>query len=103
MTTITSVLPVQERGFKAFAKRHPLTAYFVLAYGIMWLVISPMVVDALGIANIPDAVSLISYLLSSLLGPTVAAFLVTGVLEGKAGMRLLLRRTFQFRAGWQWY
>ena len=103
MSTITSVLPVQERGFKALAKRHPLTAYFVLAYGIMWLVISPMVVDALGIANIPDAVSLISYLLSSLLGPTVAAFWVTGILEGKAGMRLLLRRTFQVRAGWQWY
>jgi membrane protease YdiL (CAAX protease family) len=102
MSTITSVLPVEERGFKAFAKRHPLTAYFVLAYGIMWLVISPMVVDALGIANIPDAVSLISYLLSSLLGPTVAAFSVTGILEGRAGMRLLLRRTFQVRAGWQW-
>ncbi len=103
MSTITSVLPVPERGFKAFAKRHPLTAYFVLAYGIMWLVISPMVVDALGIANVPDVVSLISYLLSSLLGPTVAAFWVTGILEGRAGMRLLLRRTFQFRAGWQWY
>lgn len=103
MSTITSVLRVPERGFKAFAKRHPLTAYFVLAYGIMWLVISPMVVDALGIANVPDVVSLISYLLSSLLGPTVAAFWVTGILEGRAGMRLLLRRTFQFRAGWQWY
>lgn len=103
MSTITSVLPAQERGFKAFAKRHPLTAYFVLAYGIMWLAISPMVVDALEIANVPDAISLISYILSSLLGPTVAAFLVTGALEGKPGTRLLLRRTFQFRAGWQWY
>jgi membrane protease YdiL (CAAX protease family) len=75
----------------------------VLAYGIMWLAISPMVVDALEIANVPDVVSLISYILSSLLGPSVAAFWVTGVLEGKPGMRLLLRRTFQFRAGWQWY
>lgn len=103
MSTITSVLPAQERGFQAFAKRHPLITYFLLAYGIMWLVISPMVVDALGIANVPDVVSLISYLLSSLLGPTVAAFWVTGILEGRAGMRLLLRRTFQFRAGWQWY
>ena len=103
MTTITSVVPNRESGFKALAKRHPLTAYFVLAYGIMWLVISPRVVDALGIANIPEALSLISYLLSSLLGPTVAAFWVTGILEGRAGMRLLLRRTFQVRAGWQWY
>jgi membrane protease YdiL (CAAX protease family) len=102
MSVFTNTLSA-DRGFSGFIKRHPLISYFVLAYGIMWLAISPMVVDALEIANVPDVVSLISYILSSLLGPSVAAFWVTGVLEGKPGMRLLLRRTFQFRAGWQWY
>jgi len=102
MSVFTNTLSA-DRGFSGFIKRHPLISYFVLAYGIMWLAISPMVVDALAIANVPDVVSLISYILSSLLGPSVAAFWVTGVLEGKAGMRLLLRRTFQFRAGLQWY
>lgn len=102
MSVLTNTLSA-DRGFSGFIRRHPLVSYFVLAYGIMWLVISPMVVDALKIAKIPDVVSLLSYILSSLLGPSVAAFWVTGVLEGKAGMRLLLRRTFQVRAGWQWY
>jgi len=102
MSVFTNTLSA-DRGFSGFIRRHPLISYFVLAYGIMWLAISPMVVDALEITNVPDAVSLLSFILSSLLGPTVAAFWVTGVLEGKAGMRLLLRRTFQFRAGWQWY
>jgi membrane protease YdiL (CAAX protease family) len=102
MSVLSSTLS-DDKGFSAFIKRHPLISYFVLAYGIMWLAISPMVVDALEIANVPNAVSLISYILSSLLGPTVAAFWVTGVLEGRDGMRLLIRRTFQFRAGWQWY
>lgn len=102
MSVLSNTLS-DDKGFSAFIKRHPLISYFVLAYGLMWISISPMVLDALEIANIPDTVSLLSYLLSSLLGPTIAAFWVTGVLEGKPGMQLLLRRTFQFRAGWQWY
>ena len=102
MSVLTNTLSA-DRGFSGFIRRHPLVSYFVLAYGIMWLAISPMVADALEIASVPDVLSLISFILSSLLGPTVAAFWVTGVLEGKAGMRILLRRTFQFRAGWQWY
>jgi membrane protease YdiL (CAAX protease family) len=102
MSVLSNTVPV-EKGFSAFIKRNPLVSYFVLAYGLMWLSISPMVVDALGIADVPDAISFISFILSSLVGPSVAAFWVTGVLEGKPGMRLLLRRTFQFRAGLQWY
>jgi uncharacterized protein len=102
MSVLSNTLSV-DKGFTGFIKRHPLVSYFVLAYGLMWLAISPMVVDALEIANIPDTVSMLSYLLSSLIGPAVAAFWVTGALEGKAGMRLLLRRTFQVRASWKWY
>jgi membrane protease YdiL (CAAX protease family) len=92
-----------EKGFSAFIRRHPLISYFALAYAIMWLAISPMVIDSLGLVKVPDVLSLMSFILSSFLGPTVAAVWVTGVLEGKAGMRQLMRRTFQFRAGLQWY
>jgi membrane protease YdiL (CAAX protease family) len=102
MSVFTSTIS-NEKSFSAFIRKHPLVSYFILAYGVMWLVISPMVIDALGLFKVPDAVSLLSYILSSLLGPTVAAFWVTGVLEGKAGMSRLLRRTFQMRAGLQWY
>lgn len=102
MSTITGTLS-NEKGFSAFIRRHPLVSYFILAYAVMWFFISPMVIDALELANIPDVLSLLSYILSSLLGPTVAAFWVTGVLEGKEGMRSLRRRMFQFRAGLQWY
>lgn len=102
MSTITGTLS-NEKGFSAFIRNHPLVSYFILAYGVMWFFISPMVIDALALANVPDGLSLVSYILSSLLGPTVAAFLVTNVLEGKEGMRALRRRMFQFRAGVQWY
>jgi len=102
LSTLTSTVS-NEKGFSVFIKNHPLISYFILAYGVMWFFISPMVIDALELAAIPDALSLASYVLSSLLGPTVAAFWVTNVLEGKEGMRALRQRMFQFRAGLQWY
>ena len=102
MSTLTSTIS-NEKGFSVFIKNHPLVSYFILAYGVMWFFISPMVIDALELAAVPEALSFASFVLSSLLGPTVAAFWVTGVLEGKDGMRRLFRRMFQFRAGLQWY
>lgn len=102
MSTLTSTIS-NEKGFSVFIKNHPLVSYFILAYGVMWFFISPMVIDALELAKVPDVLSSLSFILSSLLGPTVAAFWVTNVLEGKEGMRNLRRRMFQFRAGLQWY
>jgi len=52
---------------------------------------------------LPDALGIILFILSSLSGPTLAAYVVTAVLEGKPGMSRLFRRTFQVRAGLQWY
>jgi hypothetical protein len=38
-----------------------------------------------------------------LLGPTLAAFIVTGATEGRAGIRCLLRRYVLWRVGLRWY
>lgn len=102
MSTITSTVSY-EKGFSAFIKNRPLIAYFFLAYGGMWIVISPLVMDSFGWIELSDGVSFLLFFLSSLSGPTVAAYWVTGVIEGKAGMGRLFRRTFQVRAGLQWY
>lgn len=92
-----------EKGFSAFIRNHPLIAYFFLAYAGMWIVISPLVMDSFGWIELSDGLSFLLFFLSSLSGPTVAAYWVTAVLEGKAGMGRLFRRTFQMRAGLQWY
>ena len=102
MSTLTSTLSTG-KGTAAFIKSHPLISYFFLAYAGMWIVISPLVMDSLGWIELSDGVSLLFFVLSSLSGPALAAFWVTGVLEGKAGMARLLRRMFQVRAGLQWY
>jgi membrane protease YdiL (CAAX protease family) len=102
MSTLTGALS-NEKETLAFVKSHPLISYFFLAYAGMWIIISPLVLDSLGMINLSDGASLLFFFLSSLSGPTVAAYVVTGLLEGKAGMLRLFRRTFQVRAGWQWY
>ena len=102
MSTITGTLSDQ-KGISAYIKNHPLVSYFLLAYAGMWIVISPLVMDSFGWIELSDGLSLLLFVLSSLSGPALAAFWVTGVLEGKAGMARLLRRTFQVRAGLQWY
>jgi hypothetical protein len=100
MSTITSALP-SEKGISIFIRNHPIVAYFVLAFAGTWLVISPLVMDAFGLIELSDAAWMLFYLLDSLTGPNLAAFWVTGVIEGKAGMGRLFRRMFQFRAGLQ--
>jgi uncharacterized protein len=102
MSTLTGALS-SERGFSSFVRRHPIVAYFILAFAGTWLVISPLVMDALGLIKLSQAAWMLFYLLASLTGPNLAAFWVTGVIEGRAGMGRLLRRIFQVRAGLQWY
>lgn len=60
MNTITSSI-----------KRHPLVAYFVLAYALAWMLI-PLVVSVS-----------VAFGLLALFGPTIAAISVTGVVEGR--------------------
>ena len=102
MTTISATIS-NEKGVSTFIRSHPLTAYFILAYAGTWIVISPLVMGSLGWIALPDALGFLLFFLSSLSGPTLAAYLVTGVLEGGPGMGHLFRRTFQVRAGLQWY
>lgn len=105
MTTISSVVPADESGFKAFAKRHPLTAYFVLAYALTWILIIPIVLSqmGLGVINLPEPLLFVFLLLSTYSGPLPAALIVTTIVDGREGRRQLVRRMFQWRVGLGWY
>ena len=94
MTALTGTLS-NEKGFTAFIRKHPLLAYFFLAYAGMWIAISPLVMDGFGWIELSDGASLILFILSSLSGPALAAFWVTGVFEGRAGVGRLFRRMLE--------
>jgi membrane protease YdiL (CAAX protease family) len=71
-------------------KRHPLVAYFFLAYAFSWTLV----------ALIP--VSFVFALLA-LFGPTLAAIIVSGANEGRSGVGRLLRSVISWRTGIAWY
>jgi membrane protease YdiL (CAAX protease family) len=105
VTTISSVAPIPESGLKAFAKRHPLTAYFVLAFALMWVFVIPIMLSqrGLGIITLPDALIEVFFLVATFSGPLPAALIMTTLMDGREGRRQLIRRMFQWRVGLGWY
>jgi len=87
--------------------RHPLVVFFVLAYLGAWISWLPLVLAKTGLGVFPLALSaVLIYLLEvlgSLVGPTLAAFLVTAATSGKAGVRHLLRSYLQRPQGLRWF
>jgi membrane protease YdiL (CAAX protease family) len=84
---------------KAFIKGHPLLSYFALTFAISW--------GGTLIAAGPDGFQSgrefgFSYV-AMLAGPSVAAILLTGLVDGRAGLRELLSRLLRWRVGARWY
>ena len=71
MSAITGTMS-NEKGISAFIPSHPLVSYFFLAYAGMWLLVAPLVMDAFGLGQLSDVMSLVLFVLSSWSGPTVA-------------------------------
>ena len=105
MTTISSVAPAQESGLKAFAKSNPLTAYFILAFALMWVFVIPIMLSQRGLAiiSLPDPLIEIFLLVATFSGPLPAALIMTTLMDGREGRRKLLRSMFQWRVGFGWY
>src|SRR5678815_2001893 len=105
-TLITTASPTSG-SIRAGVRRHPLLAYFVLAFVGTWVCFSPITLSQRGLGILPvelsDAVVFILYFLATYTGPFLAAFLVTRIVDGGAGVRALLRRLVQWRIGVQWY
>ena len=71
-------------------RRHPLIAYFVLAYVLTWW-IYPLL-------HISPLIGLVG-----LFGPAMAAIIMAAITDGKPGVTALLSRTVRWRVGLPWY
>ena len=105
MTTISSAASIPESGLKAFAKRNHLTAYFTMAFALMWVFVIPIMLSqrGLGIINLPDTLIEIFLLVATFSGPLPAALIMTTLIDGREGRKKLLRSMFQWRVGLGWY
>ncbi len=82
--------------------RHPLVFYFLIAFAFSWLMFLPGVLTYYGVLSIsPSIIGLMG--IAGLLGPSLSGFIMTGITEGKAGIRRLLRRIVLWRVGLLWY
>lgn len=89
---------------KSFFKKYPMLTYYVLTFAISWGGILMMIgLDGiLGSKEISAEVMPFVYL-ATLLGPSIAGLLLTGLVDGKAGFRDLTARLFNWRVGVRWY
>jgi len=108
-TTTTTSQPAASSPLKRLIVRHPLVAYFVIAYVGTWAFLLPFAlsrnVNGLGLLpfTLPDVAFLIAFVLGTLAGPALSSLTVTAVTSGRAGVGQLLRRCVQWRVGIGWY
>ena len=87
-------------------RRYPLISYFVIAYAGTWLVWALFVLSREGSGLLPfhsPSSFLVMIGIGTFSGPTVSAFVVTAVTEGREGVVRLLGRIVQWRVGLAWY
>jgi membrane protease YdiL (CAAX protease family) len=82
-------------GIRMLIRRHPLAAYFALAFGIAWGGVA-LVASLVG-------VSLFALFLPMAAAPSIASLILIGSLEGKAGYRDLSARLTHWRVAPRWY
>ncbi|MEU6352809.1 CPBP family intramembrane glutamic endopeptidase [Streptomyces sp. NPDC047072] len=102
--------PDPRTGLRGSIRRHPLTWFFALAYGLSWAAWTPYVLseNGLGIWHYAfpgnaGTTQLLGVLPGAYLGPIASALLVTGITEGRAGLRTWRARMTKFRVGLRWY
>jgi uncharacterized protein len=81
------------RGVAQLIRRHPLVTFFLLAFGITWIVWVPRA------AGVPVGVVGDAWTWT----PAIAALLAAALTGGRAAVRDLGARLVRWRIGWQWY
>ena len=85
--------PTSGTGVRGFLRNHPLAGYFLLAFGFSWAWEIPLF--AIWHQQILGPWVII--------GPSLAGFVMAGIVEGRAGMVRLFRRFLIWRVGIRWY
>lgn len=97
-------------GLRGSIRRRPLTWFFSLAYLLSWIAWTPYILSENGVGvlhfgfpGVGGTTQLLGVLPGAYLGPITAALLVTGITEGRRGLRAWRGRMTKFKVGWRWY
>jgi membrane protease YdiL (CAAX protease family) len=99
-----------QTGLRGFIRRRPLISFFVLANLMSWVAWLPYILSATGLGvldftfpSVLGTTQFFGVLPGAYLGPILAAFIVTAVADGKAGVRRWVGRMTKWRVSWIWY
>ncbi|HZZ49334.1 MAG TPA: type II CAAX endopeptidase family protein [Pseudonocardia sp.] len=84
-------------------RERQLLSFFVLAYGITWLLWSPVLVLGLPVFSASTHAPTWYLMPAIIVGVTGSAFFMTAVTQGRPGMARLLRRLVTWRVGVVWF
>jgi uncharacterized protein len=87
---------------KAFVEKNKLAAFIVFAYGFSWLCWSP-IIHVVKANLFASPVWAIGLLFLGGYGPTLSALLVIAITGGRASVKALLKKLFNWRVGFNWY
>lgn len=87
----------------AFAKKHPVLSYYLMVFAVSWGAILVVVGPTGFVSTTATSPNFALVGLASLLGPSLAGVLMTGMVEGRPGFRELLSRLRRWRVGVRWY
>ncbi|MHB8628431.1 MAG: CPBP family glutamic-type intramembrane protease [Aggregatilineales bacterium] len=86
---------------KSWIERYALICYFALTFLIGWIPMIPRVLASRGL--LPASLSISLFDLILVLSPAISALIITGITQGRAGVRALLLRYGIWRVGLGWY
>lgn len=84
-------------GFLVTLRRHPLFFFFLIVFGVPWIL------EEVFFIYLARPYTIWLNLPILFLGPTAAAFIMTGLAEGWPGFHRLLRSYIRWRVGIRWY
>jgi membrane protease YdiL (CAAX protease family) len=96
----TNQLKPEARGLKARMSKRPLFYYVLLTYVFSWLMVLPAILFQWGFIRGDYTFGLMA---KQWIGPALAAIIMTRIVDGKAGSKILRDRCLQWKAGWKWY
>src|SRR5919112_4214850 len=106
MTTVDNADQPLRAAPEGLLARHPLVFYFLIAYAGSWLLEVPVALSETGTGllpfTIPRPLLALAIAAATFLGPTLSAFIMTGITQGRIGIRRLLRRYVLWRVGFWW-
>jgi CAAX protease family protein len=91
---------------KAYVNSHPLLSFYALAFAISWgAILLVLGLGPGGFSATPQQFQkAVPYAVPAMvLGPGVAGILLTGLIDGRAGLREFISRLLKWRVGARWY